>query len=125
MPPSDWSGYGKAAQDLAALNRVDEAQTRVQEGLNKLPNQFNLLHIANDVYRSSGNREKSLDYANSLVLHYPSDWIGYGKSAQDLVALKRFDEAQARVREGLDRLPNQINLLHIVNDINQALGKPG
>ncbi len=123
--PSDWIGYGKSAQDLVALKRFEEAQAIVQEGLNKLPNQFSLLYIANDVYRASGNREKSLDYANSLVLNYPSDWIGYGKSAQDLVALKRFDEAQVRVKEGLDRLPNQINLLQIANDIDKALGKPG
>jgi predicted Zn-dependent protease len=125
FPNDYWNGFCRAALDLIALKRFDEAQARIQEGLSKIPNQINLLHIANDVYRASGNREKSLEYAESLILHHPSDWSGYGRSAQDLAALKRFDEAQARIQEGLNKLPNQINLLQIANDIDKALGKPG
>jgi hypothetical protein len=90
-----------------------------------MPSQIYLLQVANDIYRASDNREKSLDYANSLILYHPSVWNGYGRSAQDLVALKRFDEAQARIQEGLNKLPSQINLLQIANDIAKALGKPG
>jgi hypothetical protein len=108
-----------------ALKRFDEAQAKVQEGLIKLPKHINLLQIANDVYRASGNREKSLVYANSLIFHHPGDWSGYGRSAQDLAALKLFDQAQARVEEGLSKIPNHINLLQIANDINKALGMPG
>jgi len=125
FPNDYWNGYYSAAHDLIALKRFDEAQSKVQEWLNKLPNQIVLLRIANDVYRASGNREKSLEYAESLTLNHPTDWNGYGRSAQDLAALKRFDEAQARIQEGLNKLPNQINLLQIANDIAKALGKPG
>ncbi len=123
--PNDWSGYARSAQDLAALKRFDEARVKVEEGLSKIPNQISLLHIANDVYRASGNREKSLEYANRLIIHHPNDWNGYTRSAQDLVALKRFDEAQAKVQEGLSKIPNHTNLLQISSDIDQALGKPG
>ena len=124
--PNDfWNGYCRAVQDLSMLKRFDEAQAKVQEGLAKLPNQINLLHIANDVYRSSGDRGKSLEYAESLILHHPGDWSGYVRAAQDLVALKRFDEAQAKVRAGLNKLPNQIDLLQIANNVYQELNKNG
>jgi tetratricopeptide (TPR) repeat protein len=120
--PGDWNGYYKSAQDLMVLKRFDEAQARVQAGLAKLPNQIRLLIIANDIYRASGNREKSLEFAESLTINYPDDWSGYCRSAEDLVALKRFDEAQARVQAGLAKLPNQIRLLIIANDTYRASG---
>jgi tetratricopeptide (TPR) repeat protein len=120
--PGDWNGYCKSAQDLMALKRFDEAQAKVQEGLNRLPNQIYLLQTASDVYRALGNREKSLEYAERLIIHHPGDWNGYGKSAQDLMALKRFDEAQAKIKEGLEKMPNQIRLLVIASDIYRALG---
>jgi tetratricopeptide (TPR) repeat protein len=122
--PSDWNGYGKSAQDLMALKRFDEAQAKIKEGLEKMPNQIRLLVTASDVYRALGNREKSLEYAERLIIHHPGDWYGYGKSAEDLMALKRFDEAQAKLKDGLGRMPNQASLLIIENDINRALGKP-
>jgi predicted Zn-dependent protease len=120
--PENWMGYGRAAQDLAALKRNDEAQAKMQEGLDKFPNQVNILSIANDVYRASGNREKSLDFALGLIYHHPENWIGYGRAAQDLVALTRYDEAQAKIQEGLDRFPNQVNILSIANDVYRASG---
>jgi tetratricopeptide (TPR) repeat protein len=120
--PGNWIGYGRAAQDLLALKRFDEAQARIQEGLGKFPNQVNILTIANDVYRASGNRQKALDFAQDLIHNHPDNWIGYGRSAQDLFALKRFDEAQARIQEGLGKFPNQVKILTIANDVYRASG---
>ena len=97
--------------------RFEEAQATIQSGLEKLPNQLNLLIIANDVYRASGDREKSLEYAELLITHHPDNWNGYGRSAQDLVALMRFGEAQATIQSGLEKLPNQLNLLIIAADL--------
>jgi tetratricopeptide (TPR) repeat protein len=120
--PSNWNGYYKSAQDLISLKRFDEAQAKVQEGLGKMPSQINLLMIAIDILRASDNRKKSLEHAENLIIHHPGDWSGYGKSAEDLIALKRFDEAQAKVQKGLDEIPHQTNLLPIANDIYRALG---
>ena len=42
-----------------------EQQEKVQAGLMKIPDQFNLLVIATDVYRASDDPEKSLNTLNS------------------------------------------------------------
>jgi len=90
--PDNWNGYGRAAQDLAALRRFDEAENRVQQGLERFPNQANLLIIATDIYRASGKREMSLEFSQQLISHHPDKLDGYCRAAQDLVALKRFDD---------------------------------
>ena len=122
LHPGNWFGYGRAAQDLVALRRFDEAQHQIQQGLEKLPNQVNLLTIATDIYRASGNREKSLEFSQQLIFHHPDNWLGYGRAAEDLVALRRFDEAQHQIQQGLEKLPNQVNLLTIATDIYRASG---
>ena len=120
--PDNWNGYARAAQDLVALTRFDEAKVKIEEGLQKIPNQFKLLSIATNIYRASGDREKSLGYAELLSAHYPGDWHGYGRAAQDLVALTRFDEAKVKIEEGLQKIPNQLNLLTIATDVYRASG---
>ena len=92
--PENWHGYGRAAQDLIQLKRFDEAQTKILSGLEKSPNQINLLIIANNIYRASGDREKSLEYAELIIQYHPENWHGYGRAAQDLIQLKRFDEVE-------------------------------
>lgn len=120
--PSDWRGYGRAAQDLVALGRFEEAKVVINFGLEKIPGQVNLLTIASDVYRESGNHEISLEHAELRITHHPDNWDGYARAVQDLVALKRFEEAQARIQAGLEKIPNQINLLTIATDVYRASG---
>ena len=96
-----WQGYGRTAQDLVSLKQYKEAQTKINRGLNKLPNQLNLLTIANDMYRASGEREKALGYARLLITHHPDKWQGYGRAAKDLIALKHLKEAQESIDRGL------------------------
>lgn len=120
--PGNWNGYGRAAQDLITLKRYEEAQAKALEGLHRLPNQINLLAIASDAYRASRDRETSLHHAHSLITHHPSNWNGYGRAAQDLVALMRYDEAQIEIAKGLNRIPGQVNLLVIASDVFRASG---
>ena len=124
--PDQWQGYGRAAKDLVALTKVNssrfysisESQDKIKLGLEKFPHQLNLLIIASDVYRASGDLEKSLDYAELLITHHPDQRFGYIRSAQNLVALKQFEEARAKVQTGLEKFPNQINLLKMSEKIS-------
>ena len=111
--PDHWNGYVRLAQDLIALKRSEEAQVVLQTGLDRLPNQKNLLLSASGVYRALGDREKSLKYAELLITHHPDHWNGYVRSAQDLIALKRSEEAQAILQTGLNKFPNQKKLQKI------------
>nr|WP_115094842.1 hypothetical protein [Synechococcus sp. UW106] len=115
--PDNWNGYRLAAQDLVALKRFEQAQDKIKAGLEKIPNQVNLLKTATDVYRASGNREKSLEYSELLITHHPENWNGYGRAAQDLAALKRFEQAREKIQAGLEKIPNQPKLLIIAADI--------
>ena len=118
--PAKWNGYGRTAQALIAFERFKEAQERIKLGLDKFPNHVHLLTLASDVYRASDNREKSLDYAELLITHHEEKWIGYGRAAQDLIVLKRVEQAQEKIKLGLEKCPNQLNLLTIISDIYHA-----
>jgi tetratricopeptide (TPR) repeat protein len=120
--PEDWNGYGRAAQELLALNRIEEAQANIQQGLQRIPHQISLLIIAAEVYRASGDHDQSLAYAELLIEHHPEDWNGYGRAAQELLALNRIEEAQANIQQGLQRIPHQISLLIIAAEVYRASG---
>ena len=118
--PDNWNGYARAAQDLVALKRFKEAQEQVQAGLEKIPNQVNLLVTAADVYRASGNRAKSLEYSELLITHHPDNWNGYARAAQDLVVLKNFDEAIKKINLS-KKITNHTTLSTIENDIKNDM----
>ena len=82
-------------------------------GTKKHPYQLNLLTIASDVYRALGDRATSLKHAELLVAHHLDTWVGYGRSAEDLSALHRLEEAKEIIVSGLEKFPNQFNLLTI------------
>ena len=108
--PENWNGYERATQDLLRLKRFKEAQVQIEKGLEKSPNQINLLMIATKAYRATDDQEKSLKYSKLLIKNHPYAWHGYKYAAQGLVALKRFKEAQALIETGLKKNPNQIDL---------------
>ena len=118
--PDKWRGYGRAAKDLKTLQRLPEAQQQIQTGLGKFPNQINLLTIATEIYRASGDHEKSLEYAELLITHYPDKWHGYGRAAYRLAMSQELDKAQSIAREGLLKTNADINLISILGDIALA-----
>lgn len=99
--PNNWNGYGRSTKDLLILKRFDQAQERIKEGLEKFPNQLDLLIFATDVFRVSGNCKTALEYGRLLVTHHSKNWIGYERYGKDLIALKRFDEAEKIIARGI------------------------
>ena len=95
--PDNWNGYQCAAQDLVALNRFDEAQEKIQTGLEKLPNQPNLLTTAADIYSNNGNLDRSLAIVDALITHHPDNINGYSK----LIELGYRDESIELVQKRL------------------------
>lgn len=89
----DWKTFVDKIKDLLKSNNITAAKEEPAIGLEKIPNQVNLLTIATDVYCASGDREKFLEYSALLITQHPENWNRYGRAAQDLVALKRFEQA--------------------------------
>ena len=114
------SGYVFASQNLLALKRFEEAKAIINEGIDKFPNQLYLLIFSTDVYRASGDREKSLKYAQLLITHHTNHPSGYLRASQDLIALKRLEEAKAIINAGIDIFENP-NLLLIKENLNNDL----
>ena len=119
-----WRSFASKSKALLKSNNIAKAQKEVSAGLEKHPNQANLLCIAIQAFRASDNRQESLEFAELLITHHPTNWKGYGRAAQDLVALKRFKEAQQHIQAGLKKLPNNANLLNIANAVFLASGNP-
>ena len=90
----NWKTVVDKIKELQKSKNLSAAKEELSIGLDKFPNQFNLLNIATDVCRASGDREKSLVYAELLITHFPDKPAGYIRSAQDLIALKRFKKAR-------------------------------
>ena len=117
-----WRSFASKSEALLKSNNIAKAQKKVSAGLEKHPNQANLLCIAIQAFRASDKRQESLEFAELLITHHPTNWEGYGRSAQDLVALKRFEEAQQHIQAGLKKLPNHPTLLNIANAVFLASG---
>ena len=55
-----------AARDFLKANKLKEAEEVIAFGLKSFPNQINLLIVASDVYRASGNYMSSLEQAKPV-----------------------------------------------------------
>ena len=76
------------------IRRFEEAQNKVQAGLEKIPNNFNLLNIASDAFRASKDLIKSLEYAELLATHHPKNWQSILKKSECLCELGKLDQAK-------------------------------
>ena len=54
-------------QNSLKSQNLPNAKKEIKYVLQIYPNYLNLLIIATDVYRASGNREKSLEYAELII----------------------------------------------------------
>jgi len=109
----DKKGCEFSVLSIYSIHLFEDASNPTQSGLEIFQNDFNLLLAASSVCRALGDREKSLEYAELLITHHPDHWNGYVRSAQDLIALKRSEEAQAILQTGLNKFPNQKKLQKI------------
>ena len=118
----DWKENAARAKKFLEAKNYRKAKKEVQLGLQKLPNQVDLLLVAYNIYVALRDRDKCLEYAELLIAHHPGRWIGYGHAAKQLAGLKRFREAQERIESGLEKNPNHSKLLAIAADIYCSSG---
>ena len=78
-------------QNSLKSQNLPNAKKEIKYVLQIYHNYLNLLIIATDVYRASGNREKSLEYAELIIQHHPENWNGYRIATELFVLLRQFD----------------------------------
>jgi len=110
------------ARRLIESEKLYRAKKLLKSGLQQFPSELLLLVLLSDVYRALGDRCKSLKYSKLLITHHPTNWNGYARAAQDLIILKRFKKARAKIQEGLKKVPIQIDFLTVAIDVYRASG---
>lgn len=103
--PQRWVGYARAAQDLIALGRTEEAADVIRQGLARTPHHENLLLIGLDVARVRGDREVCERYYRELLEHDATDWAPL-RAAQHVIAV-RPEESERMVRSGYEVIINR------------------
>lgn len=109
--PEHFDGYARAAQDLCEMRAYDDAVAQIQLGLNKFPTEYWTLWTAAFIYRSSGNPETALEYDTQIINCHPQRYEGYYDRCSDLVRLGRTDEALVSLQQGINSLPDSLELL--------------
>ena len=120
--PNEGIGYCLAATNLSVLGRFEEAQIIINEGNKRIPYNINILLIATAVHRTTGNHEDSLKYAEVIIERFENNWQGYQRAAHDLINLKKYNEALLKIETGLEKIPNNIELLNTAMEISDAIG---
>ena len=69
-----WQGYVLLGQKLIKLKKGKDAQKEIQMGLRKLPDNSKINIVAHNIYKFTGEHEKSLEYAMRIIAHYPDAW---------------------------------------------------
>ena len=108
---ADWKEIANKTKIFLREKDIAKAKKEIHAGLEKFPNQFNLLIIAIDIWNTSGEYKKSFEYAQLLKTQHPKKWQGYKLTAQALVSLNQLGQAQEQIQIGLEQFPNQYNLL--------------
>ena len=110
-------------QNLLKTQNIAQAIREVKIALEKFPNNYKLLLLANEVYRSSKNQEMALEHSKLAIQHHPHKPKGYALAAQDFISRKLYNQAQKVIKQGLEKFANNINLLKIATKVYLVLGK--
>lgn len=75
-----------------------------------------------DSAREAGDSTSSLRASSAAVERFPDRREGYIRMAQDLLSLKRFEEAQEVIHRGLQRFPSQAQLVSLAMIVSRKFG---
>lgn len=107
------------AQALLRDGQHAQALPLILTALESDPSNALLLKFGSDAHRLGRDWHGSLERAHALICHHPDAWHGYGRAAQDRLALGQTEAAVAILRRGLARLPKDAMLLTIGLEVEQ------
>jgi tetratricopeptide (TPR) repeat protein len=118
--PRSWNGYGKAFTDLTMLGRISEAFAILEQGIRMLPDSPNLLRIANVYYRKTKQYSIAYSYSSLLLSKHPDKPSSYQRVAQDLLSLRRIDDALSLTRQGLELFSGDPAMLSLHDEVRRS-----
>ena len=89
--------------------------------LRRFPEDMGILMLGHDVYRFLDQQEDSLPLARQLIRQFPSQAHGYTRLVDDLVTLKRFNEAMTTIELGLQQTSAETQLVRLGDYVGQYL----
>lgn len=119
--PNHPCGYIRVVQELLTVRQLPEAKAVIDEALGRFPGDMGVLMLGHDLYSFLDQQEDSLPHAQQLIKRFPSKWQGYTRLVDDLVALKRFNEALTTIELGLQHASTEPSLLRLKDYVGQYL----
>ena len=119
----DYKDFEDRIKNFLKVNKFLEAEQELQEGLDKFPNQLNLLVIATEVYRAVGDSKKSLSYSEILLIHYPGNPIGYISKIHNFLDLYQFQKAEDTAKKAITIFPDSLPIRVLLCSIYRRCGK--
>ena len=107
--PEEWKGYHLTAKDYLLANNPLMSLKILEKGLSVEPEEINLLILQCEVYRSTGEREKSFKAGMKILNKYPKKWEGYALASQDLAIMKDFAKAESILEKVSKKQHKKIN----------------
>jgi len=93
------SNIQKEAKIFIEENNLVDAEKKLNNALNLDPKNLQTLRIYHELERARNNSCAALMRAVEMINHHPNYVGGYYRAVQDLIELKRFDEAEAKFDE--------------------------
>ncbi len=97
--PERRTGYLRTARHLVSLDKDEEAVSVIQQGLRRLPNDFDLLRAGDEVCRDSSRLCNGSDFVKALIQHHPESFRQFVPSIKALGQRGNLDESLAMVVE--------------------------
>ena len=94
----------------------------LEKGLSIAPEEINLLILQCEVYRSTGEREKSFKAGLKILNKYPKRWEGYALASQDLAIMKDFPKAELILERGFKNATQKNKLIPTAIDVYRVTG---
>ena len=111
--PKNSSGFTCLAQAFLQTNMIKQALSTIDEGLDKHPENHLLLQLGIEASRLSSEFGRSFNFSRRYIALEPDDPTGYRTAAGNLIDLERYVEAQSFINEGLEKQPENIQLLQL------------
>ena len=119
--PNHPCGYIRVVQELLTTRQLPEAKEVIDIALRRFPEDMGILMLGHDVYRFLDQQEDSLPLARQLIRQFPSQAHGYTRLVDDLVTLKRFNEAMTTIELGLQQTSAEPQLVRLRDYVGQYL----